>query len=237
MMCTSGRLRRRMRLSRRRVRLPPTRHRPRDVLMRRIIRRRRARSAPSARRRPAKPRREAARPEPRAHDCAALADRGAKDPFDHTVHERVRKRKPMARAVTPPFMGDVQRREGDHRAVERFLIAEVPADRPEMLDEPARGNRRRPPVEVEQRCRTCPADHAAQWGPRFRLAQRPRIPGYEGASFRGENRCPTGSPALASVRMSCAISATRSWSVTVEAAEPAVHRRGGRTTDRPLAQL
>jgi hypothetical protein len=30
-----------------------------------------------------------------------------------------------------------------------LLVAQVPCDRPEMLDEAARGLRRRPPVEVE----------------------------------------------------------------------------------------
>jgi hypothetical protein len=42
-------------------------------------------------------------PKPRTHHRAALADDGAEHPIDHAVHECVRQRKPMARAVTPRF--------------------------------------------------------------------------------------------------------------------------------------
>lgn len=42
-------------------------------------------------------------PKPRTHHRAALADGGAEHPIDHAVHECVRQRKPMARAVTPRF--------------------------------------------------------------------------------------------------------------------------------------
>ena len=83
---------------------------------------------------------------------------------NHAVHECVRQRKSVARVVTAPFMGDVQRRKGDHRVGERLLAAQVPADRPEMLDEAASIIRRRPPIEVEQRHGTGAADHATQRG-------------------------------------------------------------------------
>ena len=64
---------------------------------------------------------ETAGPEPRADHGAALADRGAEDPARRPVNKGVRQREAVARAVAAPFVGEVQRRESDHRVGERFL--------------------------------------------------------------------------------------------------------------------
>jgi hypothetical protein len=67
----------------------------------------------------------------------------------------------MARAVIAPLVGDVQRREGDDRALERTALPQVPADRPKVLDEAHRVVRRRPPLEIDYRRAAGPADKAA----------------------------------------------------------------------------
>ena len=77
----------------------------------------------------------------------------------------------MARRVGAPFVGEVQRRKGDHRVGERLADRAGPSSPTRMLDEPACRLRRCPPVEVEQRGGRGTADHTAQGcGLRFVLA-------------------------------------------------------------------
>lgn len=85
-----------------------------------------------------------------------------------------------------PLMGNVHRRKRDDGAVERTLLAQVPTDRPEVLDEPGRRIRRRPPIEVEYRRAGGPADDAAQGRWSYRV-----LPSAHETRLRN---CAVGSP-------------------------------------------
>jgi hypothetical protein len=72
-----------------------------------------------------------------ADHAAVLGQRGGEDPLDNALNQGARQRMAVPRRVSAPFVGQVHGGEGDHRAGERRATAQIPADRPEVVDQRA----------------------------------------------------------------------------------------------------